>query len=146
MKIRPSAVIVNQYNQILLLKYNYSGQVVYNLPGGNLEFGETLKDTLKRELSEELDINCEIGHLLLIAEICDCEKPGIHFIFKTEILENAPALQAEHTTALTCSWIDINQLNEIKLYPHVGRQLMEKLRENNPQETQFLAAIPQPWY
>ena len=39
MKTRPSAIILAD-NKLLTLKYNYHGNLLYAIPGGNLEFGE----------------------------------------------------------------------------------------------------------
>lgn len=55
MKVRPSIAIVEN-NNLLLMLYKYSNTDVYNLPGGNVDKGETLSETVVRELMEELGI------------------------------------------------------------------------------------------
>ena len=55
MKIRPSVAIIENGN-VLLMRYEYGGQTVYNLPGGNAEHLETLKEGVERELVEELNL------------------------------------------------------------------------------------------
>lgn len=59
------AVIVNEENEVLLLrriKAPESG--CWTIPGGTVEFGERIEDTLIREIKEELGVDCEIVHLL----------------------------------------------------------------------------------
>lgn len=52
------------HNQsLLIIKEPYAGEILYKLPGGGLEFGESLIDGLKRELKEELDLDlCAARH------------------------------------------------------------------------------------
>lgn len=65
------AIIVNKEGKIFLAKRgrevrNESGK--WEFPGGGVEFGDTLKNTLKREIMEEYGIEIEPGKLL---DVCD---------------------------------------------------------------------------
>ena len=51
--IRTKAFIVNSNNEIMLVHNNHT----YQFPGGHLELGESLIDSIKREIKEELGIN-----------------------------------------------------------------------------------------
>lgn len=56
------AVIINNIGQVLLLKVNpknlkgYTGEVYWDIPGGRIQFGSNVEDTLKREVEEETGI------------------------------------------------------------------------------------------
>ena len=57
------ALIVNDQNQVLLLKRTNktkanAGQ--WSQPGGTVEFGDTVEDTVIREVKEELNIDVEL--------------------------------------------------------------------------------------
>ena len=60
------ALILNKESKILLVK-SHKWQNNYVIPGGHVELGETLQDTLKREIKEETgylhDITKELGTL-----------------------------------------------------------------------------------
>ncbi len=64
--LRVYALIVNDANQILLMDECRSGYAFTKFPGGGLEFGEGLKDGLRRELKEELFHDFEIGELFYV--------------------------------------------------------------------------------
>jgi 8-oxo-dGTP diphosphatase len=61
------ALVFNKEGKVLLAQRgpkanNEAGK--WDFPGGTVEFGETIEDTLKRELIEELGIEIEIRELL----------------------------------------------------------------------------------
>ena len=62
-----------------LLLVKHPGDVEnYALPGGKLEYGEKILDTIKREILEEFGIKSEIGRLLYVNNYI--EKDGINYI------------------------------------------------------------------
>lgn len=56
------ALIMNNIGQVLLLKVNpenlkgYTGEPYWDIPGGRIQFGSNVEDTLKREVEEETGI------------------------------------------------------------------------------------------
>ncbi|MEY4541233.1 MAG: hypothetical protein RLZZ306_2990, partial [Bacteroidota bacterium] len=68
MKVRPSIAIVEN-NHLLLMRYQYGNTDVYNLPGGNVDKGETITETVVRELMEELGIEVEVETMILSGDV-----------------------------------------------------------------------------
>lgn len=63
-RIRVAAIIVED-GRILLVRHEKDGQSYWMLPGGGVDYGETLAEALRRELREELNIEAAIGPLML---------------------------------------------------------------------------------
>ena|SRR6218665_3530407 len=145
MKIRPAVVIIED-EKILTMHYQYGGQDVYNLPGGNLEFGESLILALTRELEEELGITIEIGELMMVGEVHfpDPQKQTIHFIFEGKILSGIPTLNPEHTSSLAIRWLGIEELLTVNLYPNITKNLKEYLSGNLPDK--YIGKLDQTWF
>lgn len=57
--IRVYACVVKE-KKVLTLFEEYAGEPLMKFPGGGLEFGEGLKECLKREFAEELNVDVEI--------------------------------------------------------------------------------------
>lgn len=144
MKTRPSAIIMAD-NKILTLKYNYNGNLLYALPGGNLEFGEKLEVALKRELEEEIGLEIEVQDLLFLAEVHQPNKDSLHCVFKAKIVSGKPELNPQETTALEICWIPIENLEENNLYPNIKIQIKEHFVEDKDHQV-FLGEISQPWF
>jgi 8-oxo-dGTP diphosphatase len=145
MKIR-SAVAIIENEKILTMYYKYGGQDVYNLPGGNLEFGESLTLALARELEEELGIKTGVGELMMVGEVHfpDPQKQTIHFVFEGRIVEGTPILNPQHTSALAIKWLGIEELSTINLYPNITKSLKEYLSGNLSDK--YIGKLDQTWF
>lgn len=75
-------IFIKKGDSILLGKRrNCYGADTWALPGGHLEYGETLIDAAKREMNEELDIAVTKMELLFVTEDIEEQRHYIHFSF-----------------------------------------------------------------
>jgi 8-oxo-dGTP diphosphatase len=144
MKTRPSAIIIAD-NKLLTLKYNYNGNTLYAIPGGNLEFGEKLEEALARELEEEIGLKIEVQNLIFIAEVRVQKKDTLHCIFKSIIVSGTPNLNPKETTALEICWLPLSTLEDYNLYPNIKTEIKEHFLEGKDHQV-FLGEISQPWF
>ncbi len=128
------------------MRYEYNGHSVYNFPGGNRENGEPIKETLEREMVEELGITIKVKELILIGEVISKEqKPDVlHCIFNCEIIENEPIINKNETSAIDIAWIELEEITSLNLYPNIGNELIGNLSEKN--KTAYIGEINQIWY
>jgi 8-oxo-dGTP diphosphatase len=106
---------------------------VYALPGGNPDRGETLTQTLKRELMEELGIQVQVNYMILCGDVIQPERKDdvLHVVFGSEMLSGNPTLNPAETTALAVVWQSIDALGSLTLYPNVGDYLYRWLGEDH---------------
>lgn len=108
--------IILKSNQILLCRTK--GANFYFLPGGHVEFGETLEKTLRRELNEELGVKIKSYKLFSIIENrYGREKDKSHeinFVYKV-ILKNTNINVTE--THVEFYWKNIKTLNRERILP-----------------------------
>jgi ADP-ribose pyrophosphatase YjhB (NUDIX family) len=73
-QIRPgvSAVIVDEGGRMLLQQRTDNGR--WGLPGGAVEFGESIVEALHREVREETGLAIEIGRLIGVYSHPDCHQ------------------------------------------------------------------------
>ena len=137
MNVRPSIALsrvsADGDPELLLMHYRYNGHDVYALPGGNPDRGETLPQTLKRELMEELGIEIIPGYMVVCGDVIQPERKDdtLHVVFSGGIAAGEPKLNSEQTTALAIVWKPINDLSNLNLYPDVGNHLQQWLSEPN---------------
>ena len=59
-RIRVAGILIKD-NRILLVAHKKDGRVYWLLPGGGVNYGESLGEALKREFIEELNIKVDVG-------------------------------------------------------------------------------------
>jgi len=124
MRVRPAALIVRD-GAILTMRYQFSGESVYLLPGGNQDPGESLPAALERELAEELGIRVTVEEMLLAGEVLNFngKEDTLHCLFRATITEGEPHLNPEHTSARSIDWLTCEQLRQVPLYPNFAPYL-----------------------
>lgn len=68
--IAAAGVVLNERQEVLMVKHNHSGWV---FPGGQVEVGENVIDAVKREVMEETGVSIEVGSLF-----CAASNTGTH--------------------------------------------------------------------
>lgn len=143
--IRP-AILIIENQQILTMMYNYGGQEVYNLPGGNLELGEHLSDALAREMQEELGVEVSVGEMILVGEVYfeERKKHTLHLLFEGIITAGIPTLNPKETSALAIKWLAINELEKVNLYPNLSKAIQDYLA--GKLSNKYVGKIDQQWF
>lgn len=145
--------IVIKDDKILLNEFN-NGEY-YNLPGGGLEVGETIRDCVKREVYEESGYTVTTGKLLYIYEYNPArdkflfgERGAFSHVFRCEIDTNYDVVERSvidsapdgSSVSTGCKWIPIKDLTTIKLIPKIGNTILDDIRSGKF-ETKFLEDI-----
>lgn len=121
--IRVRALIKHNW-KVFLVQNN--GRDFYCLPGWKHEWEENMKDTLKRELKEELFVDAEIWDLVTINEYLKDDKYNLDLVFEVknpENFENFDLDKASHSFELSDVWFfDLND-EKIVLKPSNLREI-----------------------
>jgi 8-oxo-dGTP diphosphatase len=120
---------------ILLVRYDHP-HVHYNLPGGRLLNGESLREAIARKLRTECAASGRAGQLLFVYEHIPDERdpePGdyqkVQFTFHAQLDEGSePSNPPEATDQSAVEWIPLAELPNITLYPLVTEKLLEALK------------------
>ena len=64
-RIRAAGILVKD-GQILLVRHEKNGKSYWLLPGGGVDFGESVEDALIREFQEEVGLPIRVGKLVLV--------------------------------------------------------------------------------
>lgn len=106
------AVIINESNEILLLKRVKEPESGYwTIPGGTVEFGEKIEETIVREIEEEIGVKSAIIKLLGVTNHILPEE-HTHWVapaFLVKIIEGTPRNMEPHSHS-EMKWFSIDKL------------------------------------
>jgi 8-oxo-dGTP diphosphatase len=110
-----SASIFRDGKILLVQRAHAPGKGLYSLPGGRVEFGETLHTALTREVDEETGLRIEIVGLARWREALPATSNGGHYVilsFAARWIANEPVLNDEHDDF---KWLAPDALGDLRL-------------------------------
>lgn len=121
------AIIYNENGKILTIRRSEKSPrpLTWDLPGGNLEFGEKLEDSILREIKEEAGI--EVEKLLLLNVLENLDSVDLYRItigYKIKAKTTNVTLSHEH---IDYKWVTPEEFTNLDIYePH--RKLVEQFK------------------
>jgi ADP-ribose pyrophosphatase YjhB (NUDIX family) len=110
-----SGAIFRNGKVLLVRRARSPGKGFYSLPGGRVEFGESLHAALHREVDEETGLRIEIAGLAGWREVLPSTGGGGHYMimsFAARWIANEPVLNEEHDDF---KWLTPDGLSGLKL-------------------------------
>ncbi|WP_319370916.1 NUDIX hydrolase [uncultured Ilyobacter sp.] len=119
------AGVLTRGDEILFVKHQKNGQEYWLLPGGGVDYGETMEESLIREFMEECNIEVEVGNLMFISQGIspDKSKHIINMFFKVRYLSGDLKIGDEERLK-EVAYHNIDEINNMTLYPNVKKELL----------------------
>ncbi|MGV3538561.1 MAG: NUDIX domain-containing protein [Rufibacter sp.] len=132
-RIRVCGLLVIE-NKLLLARHKaaFGDGVFWVPPGGGLEYGEKVKDCLKREFLEETGLEVEAGRFLYINEFLREPLHALELFFEVKLVNGELALGTDPELALDAQLLeevrfltvrDMFQLQREELHPVLHAQV-----------------------
>lgn len=116
-RVRVSVLIVRD-GEILLVRHEKRGASYWLLPGGGVEYGESLHDAARREALEETGLEVRMGDLALVWETLapDGSRHGINLCFRATV--EGGALQTQCDERLReAVFLPLQRLATLSMHP-----------------------------
>ncbi|MFD0679234.1 MULTISPECIES: NUDIX hydrolase [unclassified Paenibacillus] len=108
LQVRVTGILVEN-EQILLVKQQVSNSRGWSLPGGRVEQGETLEDSIVRELLEETGLHTKVVKLLYLCDVPQANPSLIHISFLMQRIDGQLTLPSNE--------FDKNPITDVRMIP-----------------------------
>jgi len=117
------AVLVDDDALLLIRRANDPGRGRWSLPGGRVEWGETLAHTVVREVLEETGVECVVGELIGWVERITDEHHYLIFDFAAYPMSSGDPVAGDD--ALEARWVPLVEVDQLQLVEGLGEFLAE---------------------
>lgn len=120
------AVVIVQDDRILLVQHRKGPKCYWLLPGGGLDFGETIEECVRRELLEETNLEVKLKKPLFISESIpkDRHRHIVNLVFESEVVGGSLKKGVEEILQ-DVKFFSLTELDELTIYPPIKDNLKE---------------------
>lgn len=128
-RLRVAAIIVDQ-DRILLARHRRAGVEYFVLPGGGVEFGESMEEALIRELREEASLKIEVGRLVFLNDSVPPDKHRhiVNAYFLATVTGGTLAVGQDDKRLVGMEYVALEKLPHLTLYPDIRQDLLAGLK------------------
>ncbi len=126
--IGSGALVLNEINQILLVKEVKFSELGYKLPGGHIELKENISDAIIREVTEETGVATEFQSLVgfAIKHNYRFGKSNIYFVCKLKALSEEISIQ-DTDEIEDAKWMNVEDYLSDESSSSFNRKMVENL-------------------
>lgn len=128
-QIRAAGLLL-QGDSVLLVRHQKGEDTYWLLPGGGVQFGESLEEALHRELLEEACLDAQVGPLVLVNDSIapDGSRHMVQLVFRCEHVVGEP-LVGQDPRVVETRYVGIDEMNDLELRPDLRKELVAGIQK-----------------
>jgi ADP-ribose pyrophosphatase YjhB (NUDIX family) len=141
-RLRVAAVLVRD-GAVLLVRHVKGERTYWLLPGGGVDYGESLGEAVLREVKEETGLDVRLGRLILVNDSIppDRHRHVVNLYFTVELAGGAALTLGEDWNLAELRWMPLDELRGLEFYPDVREELLAAIEAGYPDAARYLGNL-----
>jgi len=140
-RIRVSVIVVEE-GRILLVRHEKEGRTYWVLPGGGVDYGETLEQAAVRELKEETNLDVAVDKLVFVDDFLpeDRHRHVVDVYFTAKVVGGELKLGPD-SIMREVRYFPIEELAGLTFYPEIADRIIDGYRQGFPVSALYLGNV-----
>jgi 8-oxo-dGTP diphosphatase len=140
-RIRVSVIVIEE-GKILLVRHEKQGKTYWVLPGGGVDYGETVEQAAVRELKEETNLDIALEKLVFVDDFIpeDRHRHVVDVYFTAKVVGGKLELGAD-SIMREVRYFPIEELSDLTFYPKIADKIVEAYRKGFPGSALYLGNV-----
>lgn len=136
------APIILQDDRILLVRHVKHGKTYWLLPGGGVEYGESVAAALVREVKEETNLDIRVGDLVFVNDSIppDRHRHVLNLYFLASVEGGTLRIGNDSNLAELC-FMPLAELPGLEFYPDIRAELLKAVQSGFPNRACYLGNL-----
>lgn len=128
-RIRVAAIILAG-DTILMAIHEKEGSRYYVLPGGGVDYGESMQEAVVREVKEETNLDVRAGDMILVHDSIppDLHRHIVNVYFLAEVIGGELRVGEHDKRLRDLEYLPVTELSKIEMYPAIGEEILLGIR------------------
>lgn len=131
-RVRVAALILLE-GRVVLVRHRAGSRTYHLLPGGGVNFGETIDEALRREVAEETGLQTRLGRLLFVSDTIDPNgsRHLVNITFEASVIGGTVTDTPQDTRVEAVDLIEPWRLPELDLRPPIADDLLHAIADGH---------------
>lgn len=124
-RIRVAGILIRG-NRLLLIAHKKNDEIYWLLPGGGVDYGESLDEALIREFMEELNISVDVKDIALVSDSIDPtgDRHVVNICFLCTF-KTGDFVLGEDKRLYDFRFFDRDELDSVEIFPPINNDLID---------------------
>lgn len=141
-RVRVAALMLID-GKVVVVRHRFGQDTYHLLPGGGVEFGETLAGALQREVLEETGLVCEVGRPLILNDTIapNGERHVVNITFEVNIVGGALTGLPQDERVEHVDLIAPTKLCELDFRPPIADRIVQAIESGAGWECMYAGSV-----